>query len=233
MLKFPSTVELQLVTSASGDIDYVCDYIRSGNQGPFSVSHHQSNSTLAETKTIIGGAASVVSREGFYEVCFLSLKNAAATSNTVMLQVEDGGFTEEITGAITLEAEEFLILNEKGLFVFNAQGGIKSGSIGKVLGQSAPSATTSTDLYTVPDGKKAKITSCFVTNRGAAAGTYRVSVSVGGGALANKDYLHYDITLAANSCTQIDNIGTISATDKVRCYASTADFSFNLFGEES
>jgi hypothetical protein len=232
MFKFPATVELQLVTSASGDVDYVCDYRRTAGDGPFSLTHHQSNSTLAETKTIIGGAASVLSRAGWYEVCFLSVKNAASTVNTVMLQVLDGGFTEEITGAITLQAEEFLILNENGLFVFNANGGLKSGAVGKVLAQSAPSATTETDLYTVPAAKIAKLTSLFVANRGAAA-TFRVSVSVTGGATANKDYLHYDVAIGANSTIQVDGLGYASATDKVRVYASTANLSFNLFGEEA
>lgn len=234
MLKFPSTIELQLVTTVAGDIDFVCDYRRSGSAGPFSLTHHQSNSTAAETKLIIGGAASMVSQAGWYEVCFLSLKNADSAANTVMLQVYDssGPFTEEITGAITLQPEEFFILNENGITVYNANGGVKSGAVGKVLGQSAPSATTETDLYTVPAGKKAKTTSLFVCNRGS-SGTYRISVSVGGGATATKDYLYFDVTLAATSTTLIPMDGFLSAGDKVRVYASSADFSFNLFGEES
>ncbi len=102
----------------------------------------------------------------------------------------------------------------------------------KVLGQSAPGATTETDLYTVPSATQAVCSSLVVTNRSAVAVTFRVSVSVAGGATANKDYLYYDLPLAAND-TFAATLGiTLNATDKVRVYASTANLSFNLFGQE-
>ena len=101
----------------------------------------------------------------------------------------------------------------------------------KILGQRAPSATTETDLYTVPGATEAVVSSIIICNRGA-FGTFRISISGGGGATANADYIYYDLTLAAND-TFIATVGiTLSATDVVRVYASTADFSFNLYGSE-
>jgi len=102
----------------------------------------------------------------------------------------------------------------------------------KVLGQQAPGATTETDLYTVPSATEAVCSSIVICNRGASAATFRVSVSVGGGATANKDYIYYDVTIAGND-TFIATIGiTLGAEDKVKVYASSTNLSFNLFGQE-
>lgn len=101
----------------------------------------------------------------------------------------------------------------------------------KVLGQAAPAATTETDLYTVPALKSAMCSSIVVCNRSTAA-TFRISVAVGGGATANKDYLHYDTPIAANECYVLTCGLALATTDKVKVYASTANLSFNMFGVE-
>lgn len=102
----------------------------------------------------------------------------------------------------------------------------------KTLGQSAPSATTSTDLYTVPALTSAIGSTLVVANRGTAITTFRVSVSLLGAALATKDYLIYDASLSGNTSATFTIGLTLATTDKVRVYASTADLSFNLFGTE-
>jgi hypothetical protein len=102
----------------------------------------------------------------------------------------------------------------------------------KVLGQSAPGATTETDLYTVPTLTSAIASSIIICNRGSSSTTFRVSIAVGGGATGNKDYLYYDIPIAGND-TFIATIGiTLAAADKVKVYAGNANLSFNLFGQE-
>lgn len=101
----------------------------------------------------------------------------------------------------------------------------------KILGQSAPAATTEAVLYTVPDSKGAVVSSLVVCNRSTSA-TFRISVSYGGNATANTDYLYYDLPIAANE-TFIATIGiTLSNADRVRVYASSANLTFNLFGAE-
>lgn len=103
----------------------------------------------------------------------------------------------------------------------------------KILGQAAPSATTETDLYTVPAGKETIISSLTVCNRDTSAASFRISVSQGGGATANKDYLYYDLLAPPNDTFVFTGGITLAATDKVRVYAETTMFSFNLFGSEN
>lgn len=102
----------------------------------------------------------------------------------------------------------------------------------KCLGQSAPGATTETTLYTVPALTSAVVSSLIVCNRSALQAAFRVSVAVGGGATANKDYIYYDVIIPPND-TFIATIGlTLATTDKIKVYASTANLSFSIFGEE-
>jgi hypothetical protein len=102
----------------------------------------------------------------------------------------------------------------------------------KVLAQSAPSATTNTDIYTVGSGKQAIISTITVANRSATARTYRIAVRPAGATLANQHYLAYDVTIAANDTTALTLGITLTATDVVTVYASTTDLSFGIFGSE-
>ena len=102
----------------------------------------------------------------------------------------------------------------------------------KVLGQVSPSATTETDLYTVPAVTSAVASSVIVCNRSAVLATFRISIAVGGGTTAPKDYIYYDLPIGAND-TFIATIGvTLATTDKVKVYASNTNLSFSLYGSE-
>jgi hypothetical protein len=102
----------------------------------------------------------------------------------------------------------------------------------KVLGQSAPSATTATTLYTVPSATEAVISTISVCNRGTATGTFRISVRPNGAALANQHYIAYDAGLSAKDSIFLTVGATLDASDVLEVYASTGDFSFNAFGSE-
>jgi len=102
----------------------------------------------------------------------------------------------------------------------------------KVLGQSAPSATTATDLYTVGAGKSAVVSTIAVCNRAASSATYRIAIRVAGSALSNEEYIAYDSTVAANDSTMLTIGITLAATDVITVYASTANLSFSAFGSE-
>jgi hypothetical protein len=102
----------------------------------------------------------------------------------------------------------------------------------KVLGQSAPAATTATTLYTVPAATQAIVSTIAVCNRAATAATYRIAIRPGGATLANQHYISFDATLAANDSTMITIGVTLATTDVVTVYASTADTSFSAFGTE-
>lgn len=102
----------------------------------------------------------------------------------------------------------------------------------KVLGQSAPSATTATSLYTVPSATETVVSTVTVCNRGSSAGTFRISVRPNGATLANQHYIVYDASCAAKDTITLTLGLTIDASDVLEVYASTGDFSFNAFGSE-
>jgi hypothetical protein len=101
----------------------------------------------------------------------------------------------------------------------------------KVLGQSAPAATTDTTLYTVPASTSAVCSTIAVANRGAST-TFRVAVRPAGATLANQHYIVFD-----NFVNQYDTVFltlgvTLATTDVVTVYAGAATLSFSLFGSE-
>jgi hypothetical protein len=53
-----------------------------------------------------------------------------------------------------------------------------------------------------------------------------------GDTLAAEHYLAYDISLPANTSDTLTLGVTMDATDVITVYASSTDFSFNIFGSE-
>ena len=103
----------------------------------------------------------------------------------------------------------------------------------KVLGQSAPAATTTTTLYTVPNLNQTTVSSLVICNRTGGSLSYRVSVHVAGATTDNKQYLYYDKTLAANETFSAVLGLTLNQSDVVKVYASNTGLSFNMFGVET
>ena len=103
----------------------------------------------------------------------------------------------------------------------------------KVLGQSNPSATTLTTLYTVPSAKEAVVSTISVANLTATAATFRIAVRPAGASIANQHYIGYDITVGASDSTLITVGLTLAATDVISVYASTANLVFQAFGDEA
>jgi len=102
----------------------------------------------------------------------------------------------------------------------------------KVLGQSAPSATTDTTLYTVPSATSTVVSTITVCNRSAVSITYRIAIRPAGASIANQHYIAYDATVAANDGILLTIGISLATTDVVTVYASTSNATFNLFGSE-
>lgn len=102
----------------------------------------------------------------------------------------------------------------------------------KVLGQSAPSATTDTDVYTVPSATEAVISTIVIANRSASDATYRIAVRPDGATISNEHYVAYDITVGAGDSTALTLGITMNAADVLTVQASSADLSFSVFGSE-
>lgn len=102
----------------------------------------------------------------------------------------------------------------------------------KVLAQSAPSATANVDIYTVAAGKNAIISTMTIANRGTSSASYRIAIRPAGATLANQHYIAYDAVVAGNDTTALTIGLTLSATDVVTIYTSSANISVGLFGSE-
>lgn len=102
----------------------------------------------------------------------------------------------------------------------------------KVLGQSNPSATTLTTLYTVPSATTAVVSSIVVANLTATSATFRIAVRPAGASITNAHYVGYDITVGASDSTVLTMGITMGATDVLSVYASTANLTFQAYGSE-
>lgn len=102
----------------------------------------------------------------------------------------------------------------------------------KVLGQSNPSATTATTLYTVPSATQTVVSTIVIANLTSSAATFRIAVRPAGATLANSQYIAYDITVGASDSTALTLGVTMNATDVLTVYASTANLTFTAFGSE-
>lgn len=101
----------------------------------------------------------------------------------------------------------------------------------KVLGQSNPSATTLTTLYTVPSATSTVASTLVICNQSAVT-TFRVAVRPAGAAITASQYLVYDAVVQANDTVFLTLGITLATTDVVSVYAGTANLSFSLFGSE-
>lgn len=102
----------------------------------------------------------------------------------------------------------------------------------KVLGQSAPNATTNTDVYTVPSATQAVVSTIVIANRAGTAGTFRIAIRPNGASIANEHYIAYDVPVSENDATNLTIGITLDAADVITVYCSSADMSVNIFGSE-
>jgi len=103
----------------------------------------------------------------------------------------------------------------------------------KVLGQSAPAANTTANVYTVPAATQAVVSSIIITNRNTSANvTYRLAVQPAGAAIANQHYIAYDSTVTALDSIALSLGVSMGNTDVLSVYSANANVSFSVFGVE-
>jgi hypothetical protein len=98
------------------------------------------------------------------------------------------------------------------------------------LAQSAPSAATLTDAYTVPASTQFEgiVIAC---NRSAAATSLRISLAPDGAGDATSQYIAYDLVIPGNDVYSTPRFA-INAADVVRVFATLATLSFTVTGLE-
>lgn len=102
----------------------------------------------------------------------------------------------------------------------------------KILGQVAPSATTTTTLYTVPSDTEAIVNSFMIINRDSSASTFRISIRPTGESLSDKHYQIYDSGVPGNDTLFLSPSWALSAGDIVEVYSLSGLFSFTATGVE-
>jgi glucose-6-phosphate dehydrogenase assembly protein OpcA len=102
----------------------------------------------------------------------------------------------------------------------------------KVLGQSNPSATTATTLYTVPSATSTVVSTINICNQGSSSDTFRIAIRPAGETLAAKHYIAYNTVIPGYDSISLTMGITLATTDVVTVYAGTANVSFNIFGSE-
>ena len=103
----------------------------------------------------------------------------------------------------------------------------------KVLGQSALTPETDTDVYTVPSATEAVLSTIVVCNRDSSATTFRLAVRPDGATIANQHYVAYDVALPASDSTTLTLGITMNASDVLTAYsAAGSSVTVNVFGTE-
>ena len=101
-----------------------------------------------------------------------------------------------------------------------------------VLGQSNPTATTDTTLYTVPSSTQAVVSTITICNSASTTGTYRIAIRKNGESLSQKQYIAYDSSVLGNDTIGLTLGVSLGTGDVITVYASSASISFNAFGSE-
>ena len=100
------------------------------------------------------------------------------------------------------------------------------------VAQSNPDAATPDDLYTVPAGKEAVISTLSVANVGVDA-SFRIAVRPGGATISDEHYIVYEASIPAGE-SKFFTIGmALATTDVVTVRASTVDVAFTAFINET
>jgi hypothetical protein len=98
-----------------------------------------------------------------------------------------------------------------------------------ILGQSAPSATTNTTVYTVPAGKTATF-NINVVNRGTSVVSVRIAIAADANP-ATAEWIEYGAAVPSGGVLERTGI-VAEATRRVVVHTSSADASINVYGHE-
>ena len=102
----------------------------------------------------------------------------------------------------------------------------------KILGQVADASANDVELYLVPSATEAIVSTIVVTNREAAANTFRIATKSDNSAVADTDYIAYDTSIAANDSLTLTLGITLEAGAEISVGASDANVTFQAYGTE-
>lgn len=105
----------------------------------------------------------------------------------------------------------------------------------RILGQSNPTANTLTNLYRVPVGNSAIISSITIANLNESEGvgnSFSIAVNVSGVAVSNTNYIAYRVNCPARDSITLTLGITMNAGSNISVNANSSLMSFSAFGTE-
>ena len=101
-----------------------------------------------------------------------------------------------------------------------------------ILGQTNSAANTLTNLYTVPAGNSAVISSINIANLDANAAAFSIAANLAGAVTANANYLAFRILVPGNDSISLSLGVTLNASSQLSVNANSSTVSFSAFGTE-
>ena len=102
----------------------------------------------------------------------------------------------------------------------------------KILGQVADASANDVELYLVPASTEAIVSTIIVTNREAAANTFRIATKSDNSAVADTDYIAFDTSIAANDSITLTLGITLQTGAEISVGASDTNVTFQAYGTE-
>lgn len=105
----------------------------------------------------------------------------------------------------------------------------------KILGQRNPSANVLTNLYTVPAGNSAIISSITIANldeTSSNGASFRIAANASGVAVANANYIAYSINVPGKDSITMTLGITLNAGSQISVNANSSLLAFSAFGTE-
>jgi hypothetical protein len=103
--------------------------------------------------------------------------------------------------------------------------------INKVLGQSTPTATVNTTVYTVPTSCQTQC-SVIVSNRTTSNDTFRLAIVPSGESIGDKHYIAYGVAISPGQFLQVSEI-FLNTGDSFIAYTANGNISFTVTGIEA
>jgi hypothetical protein len=101
-----------------------------------------------------------------------------------------------------------------------------------ILGQKNPSANVLTNLYTVPAGNSAVISSINIANLDANAAAFSIAANLAGAVTANANYLAWRVSIPGNDSIALSLGVTLNASSQLSVNSNTSTLTFSAFGTE-
>jgi len=102
----------------------------------------------------------------------------------------------------------------------------------KILGQSIPTANTFFDIYAVPSGANAVISTVNVCNITSGNVTFRLAARQGNATLTTRQYLVYDTAVPPQDSIGLSLGISLGAGDVLTAFSFQGNTTFNVFGTE-